>query len=108
MVGLATSRRENNARAGLGPRRRARSATIDAFKTPAVIGVSIGLTTALVLIVMASDAWGRYTGHTQSRYLSGAVLGASLASAAWAMWNAVTLTDGSWSWRIGALAETWT
>jgi hypothetical protein len=73
------------------------------------VAVTLGAGVAMTLTVLVGlQALLSTTGHHLGPGVFGFLLGCLLASAAWMVWELVISTDGSWSWRVGALAEGWT
>ncbi len=100
--------RRSHRRAGLEPRRVARERTFQQlFSWPAAVGLTAGAAFIITVLVGAQALFG-VTGHRMGPGLSGFFLGCGLASVAWVVWEAATSTDGSWTWRVGVLAERWT
>jgi hypothetical protein len=92
-------------RAGIEPRRQARRITTQALFSKEVLGLAFGLTAILVVLLLGIRALLGLTGSGWSPTTFGFILGVVVASVPWAIWVAVTQSDGSWSWRVGAEAE---
>jgi hypothetical protein len=67
--------------------------------------VGVCLLAWILAIFVGGQALLGLTGHNWSPGVFGFLLGGGAACVPWALWTAVTQTDGSWSWRIGAFAE---
>lgn len=86
----------------------ARQRTADAFRQPLVwvIGAALYVTIGILIggVVAVLSRWGR----PMPPLVTGFILGVGSASVPWAVWLAITSSDGSASWRIGVLGEEWT
>jgi hypothetical protein len=91
--------------AGSGLRRQAQQRTRDALLRPQVLVISAVVLLGVVLAMFGSAELSGLIGHPWSPVIVAFVLGVSMASAIWALLGAVLLSDGSWSWRVGALGE---
>ncbi len=69
------------------------------------LGTACFVVAGIVGTVAAEKAWLDYSVNP---LITGFLLGAGVASVAWATWTMVVSADGSVSWRIGADAENWT
>ncbi|MGH9307717.1 MAG: nuclease-related domain-containing protein [Acidimicrobiales bacterium] len=92
-------------RAGIEPRRQARRITTQALLSKEVLALAFGMTVVIIVLLLGIRALLSLTGSGWSPTTFGFILGVVAASVPWAMWSAVTQTDGSWSWRVGAKAE---
>jgi hypothetical protein len=59
----------------------------------------------LMVVLVGGQALLSLTGHSWSPGVFGFLLGAAVACVPWTVWMVATEVDGSWSWRIGAMAE---
>jgi hypothetical protein len=68
--------------------------------------VALLVLVAMVLgVIVGGQALLSLTGHRWGPTTYGFFLGAGAATVPWAIWMVTTQVDGSWSWRIGAVAE---
>lgn len=99
--------RRDRHRVGIEPRRVARARTLQQLSWQRAVALGAGVVPIITLLV-GTQALLAVTGIHMGPGLFGFVLGCGLTSAAWAIWEFATSTDGSWSWRVGAQAERWT
>ncbi len=95
-------------RAGVEPLRVARERTSRQLVSWTA---AIALATALVFgitVMIGIQALVSVTGHHLGSGVFGFLLGGYVVSAVWVVWEASMRTDGSWAWRVGAMAEDWT
>ncbi len=97
--------RAASARIAVEPRRQARRRTVKVLTSrPMVVGL-VAMSAMVVAVVVGLHQLLRLTGRTWSPTTFGFLLGAGVVSVPWALWSTATEIDGSWSWRIGAVAE---
>lgn len=92
-------------RVGIEPRRQARLRTQRVLLSKPMLMVTVVLLAWVVAVLVGGWALLSVTGHSWSPSVFGFLLGSAIASVFWSVWMVATQVDGSWSWRVGAMAE---
>jgi hypothetical protein len=92
-------------RIGIEPRRQARRRTRRVLLSRPVLLAGVALVGLMVAVFAGGQALLSLTGHGWSPTVFGFLLGAAVVSVPWTLWTMTITVDGSWSWRVGAVAE---
>lgn len=92
-------------RIGIEPRRQARQRTKAVLLSPQIVVGSLVTAGVLVVLIVGTRSLIGLTGHGWNPTVFEFVFGAFVVSVPWTTGTLVVMVDGSWSWRIGAIAE---
>jgi hypothetical protein len=92
-------------RIAIEPRRQARWRTQRVLLSRPVLLAGLALVGLVAAIFAGGQALLSLTGNGWSPTEFGFLLGAAAVSVPWTLWTMTITVDGSWSWRVGAVAE---
>lgn len=93
---------------GVPIRAAARRHTLAFSLRPLVVGLYLAAVLVVLGTILAFIAFCRAVGDPLPPVTRGVLWGAGGATVMWVLWTATIMFDGSWSWRVGATAESWT